>query len=102
LADSLPDSSPTVLWYYNGVLHEFLTANRAIIIDRCRITVAARSEPKTTDYELIHGIPIVLDPLWSSMQHRIRRLGGEFHISAPCDNELITTVSIPLAIEFRR
>jgi signal transduction histidine kinase len=40
--------------------------------------------------------------VWSSMQHRIRRLGGELRISAPCDNEFVTTVSIPVAIEFRR
>jgi signal transduction histidine kinase len=40
--------------------------------------------------------------LWSSMQHRIRRLGGELRISAPCDNELVTTASIPVEIEFRR
>lgn len=40
--------------------------------------------------------------LWSSMQHRIRRLGGELRISAPCDNRLVTTASIPVAIEFRR
>jgi signal transduction histidine kinase len=40
--------------------------------------------------------------LWSSMQHRIRRLGGELRISAPCDNQLVTTASIPVAIEFRR
>jgi signal transduction histidine kinase len=49
------------------VLHEFLTANRAIIIDRCRVMVAARSEPKTTDYELIHGIPIFLDQLIATL-----------------------------------
>lgn len=41
-------------------------------------------------------------PLWRSMQHRIQRLGGELRISAPCDNELVTTASIPVAIEFRR
>jgi signal transduction histidine kinase len=40
--------------------------------------------------------------LWSSMQHRIRRLGGELRISSPCDNQLVTTASIPVAIEFRR
>jgi signal transduction histidine kinase len=40
--------------------------------------------------------------LWSSMQHRIRRLGGELHISAPCDNELVITASIPVGIELRR
>ncbi len=40
--------------------------------------------------------------VWSSMQHRIRRLGGELRISASSDNELVTTASIPMASEFRR
>lgn len=40
--------------------------------------------------------------LWSSMQHRIRRLGGELCIAAPRDNELVITASIPVDIELRR
>jgi len=45
------------------VLHDFLTTNRALLIDRCRIMVVGRSEPKATDHELAHGIPIFLDQL---------------------------------------
>ena len=45
------------------MLHEFLTTNRAIIIDRCRLMAAARSEPKTAGHDLAHGIPVFLDQL---------------------------------------
>jgi signal transduction histidine kinase len=45
------------------VLQDFLTSNRAILIDRCRAMVATRSVPKVTEQELVHGIPIFLDQL---------------------------------------
>jgi signal transduction histidine kinase len=45
------------------VLHEFLKKNRTILIDQCRAMVASRSEPKITDHELSHGIPIFIDQL---------------------------------------
>jgi signal transduction histidine kinase len=45
------------------VLYEFLQTNRTILIDRCRRMVAGRSEPKSTDHELTHGIPVFLDQL---------------------------------------
>ncbi len=47
----------------NAVLNEFLIANRALLIDRCRLKVIGRSEPKATEQELAHGIPIFLDQL---------------------------------------
>lgn len=43
------------------MLHEFLTSNRAVIIDRCRVMVASRSDRKTTPDEVVHGIPTFLD-----------------------------------------
>lgn len=43
------------------MLHEFLTTNRTVIIDRCRVMVASRSDSKTTPDELVHGIPAFLD-----------------------------------------
>jgi hypothetical protein len=43
------------------MLHEFLTTNRTVLIDRCRVMVASRSDPKATDHELVHGIPTFLD-----------------------------------------
>jgi len=45
------------------MLHDFLRTNRTLLIDRCRAMVAGRSDPKATEEELIHGIPIFLDQL---------------------------------------
>jgi hypothetical protein len=45
------------------MLHEFLTSNRTVLIDRCRVMVGGRSDPKATQAELVHGIPIFLDQL---------------------------------------
>jgi signal transduction histidine kinase len=50
------------------VLHEFLTINRADLIDRCRLKVAQRTAPKATDAELEHGIPLFLDQLIKTLQ----------------------------------
>jgi hypothetical protein len=45
------------------VLHEFLTTNRADLIERCRLKVAKRLAPKVASKELAHGIPRFLDQL---------------------------------------
>jgi hypothetical protein len=45
------------------MLHEFLTSNRAVLVDRCRLMVGSRSDPKATAEELAHGIPTFLDQL---------------------------------------
>jgi signal transduction histidine kinase len=45
------------------MLHDFLTTNRAVLIDRCRVMVGKRSDPKPTEVELVHGIPIFIDQL---------------------------------------
>jgi hypothetical protein len=45
------------------MLHEFLTSNRAVLVDRCRLMVGGRSDPKATAEELAHGIPTFLDQL---------------------------------------
>lgn len=50
------------------MLHEFLTAQRATLIDRCRIKVAQRPAPKATDAELEHGIPLFLEQLIKTLQ----------------------------------
>ena len=50
------------------MLHEFLTANRDDLIERCRIKVAKRLAPKVTDEELAHGIPAFLDQLIKTLQ----------------------------------
>ena len=50
------------------MLHEFLTANRLELIDRCRTKVGRRSAPKATDNELTHGIPLFLDQLIKTLE----------------------------------
>jgi signal transduction histidine kinase len=45
------------------MLHDFLKANRAVLIDECRAMVASRSEPKPTRNDPAHGIPIFIDQL---------------------------------------
>jgi hypothetical protein len=50
------------------VLHEFLTANRTDLINRCRLKVSQRLAPKVTDAELAHGIPRFLDQLIKTLQ----------------------------------
>jgi len=50
------------------MLHEFLTRNRADLINRCRFKVAQRSAPRVTNAELSHGIPLFLDQLIKTLQ----------------------------------
>lgn len=50
------------------MLHEFVTANRDEIIDRCRRRVAARSAPPPTRAELDHGVPMFLDQLVNELR----------------------------------
>jgi signal transduction histidine kinase len=45
------------------MMHEFLTANRAELIARCRVKVAQRSPASLSARELDHGISIFLDQL---------------------------------------
>ena len=50
------------------MLHEFLTANRAELIERCARKVARRPTPEATDAELEHGIPLFLDQLVKTLR----------------------------------
>jgi signal transduction histidine kinase len=50
------------------MLHEFLTSNRADLIERCRLKVAQRSAPRVTPAELTHGIPLFLDQLIKTLE----------------------------------
>jgi signal transduction histidine kinase len=65
------------------VLHEFLTANKANLIERCRLKVAKRLAPKVVGMELAHGIPRFLDQLIKTLEveqtsdpMRSRRISG--------------------------
>ena len=64
------------------MLHDFLAINRVDLIDRCRVKVALRLEPKVTDAELEHGIPRFLDQL-------IRTLRVE-QTSAPMESRKVS------------
>ena len=50
------------------MLHEFLTSHRAALIQRCRSKVVKRREPRATDAELEHGIPLFLDQLIKTLK----------------------------------
>jgi len=50
------------------MLHEFLTANRTELIDRCRKKLGQRRAPKATDDELTHGVPLFLDQLIKTLE----------------------------------
>jgi signal transduction histidine kinase len=50
------------------MLHDFLTANRTALIDRCRAKVAARSGPNANRVELEGGIALFLDQLIKTLQ----------------------------------
>ena len=50
------------------MLNEFLIVNRSELIERCRLKVAQRPEPRVTEGELRHGIPLFLDQLIKTLQ----------------------------------
>ena len=50
------------------MLYEFLTAQRAELIERCRLKVAGRRAPQATDVELEHGIPLFIDQLIKTLR----------------------------------
>ena len=70
------------------MLHEFLTANRDDLIDRCRLKVVQRRAPKATDAELEHGVPLFLDQLVKTL--RVERTidpGRSREVSGPSGGE---------------
>ena len=52
------------------MLHEFLTHNRAELIDLCRTRVSERRAPRATPAELEYGIPLFLDQLTLMLAER--------------------------------
>ena len=54
------------------MLHEFVTANRAEIITRCRARVARRPAPRATEVELEHGVPLFLDQLADTLRRALK------------------------------
>ena len=77
------------------MLHEFLTRNRADLIERCRLKVARRSVPRVTSAELTHGIPLFLDQLIKTLEVeqtsdplRSRKVSGPAGGGGPWKSEL--------------
>jgi signal transduction histidine kinase len=54
-----------------SVLHDFVLANRAEIIARCRAMIADRPAPRPTDVELEYGVPLFLDQLVGALRHAL-------------------------------
>jgi hypothetical protein len=50
------------------MLHEFLTSNRQLLIDRCREKVAKRFEPVETQATIDHGVPLFLQQLVETLR----------------------------------
>ena len=59
--EMVPDSG-------QSALHDLLSANRALLIDRCRGLVASRSQPKLPLPERVHGIPVFLDQIIKTLR----------------------------------
>src|SRR6187455_1635486 len=83
------------------MLHEFLTSNRADLIERCRLKVAERSAPRVTQAELTHGIPLFLDQLIKTLQVEqtsepmmSRRVSGPAGGGRPVSSELGTAAAL--------
>lgn len=70
------------------MLHEFLTANRDDLIDRCRLKVDQRRAPKATDAELEHGIPLFFDQLVKTLRvERTTEPARSREVSGPSGGE---------------
>jgi hypothetical protein len=54
--------------YCPMMLHEFLTSNRQVLINRCRDKVAKRFEPTETRATIDHGVPLFLQQLVETLR----------------------------------
>ncbi len=82
------------------MLHEFLTSNRADLIERCRLKVAKRVAPEGGASDLDHGIPRFLDQLIDTLQveqtsdpMRSRRISGPSG-GGPAASEIAVTAAL--------
>jgi signal transduction histidine kinase len=77
------------------MMHEFLTANRVDLIDRCRVKVAQRGAREATQEELEHGVPLFLDQLIKTLRvertqepMRSRKVSGPAGGGSPASSEI--------------
>jgi hypothetical protein len=61
-------SAEAVSSYLVRMLHEFLTENRQLLIQRCREKVAKRFEPAEAASSIEHGVPLFLEQLVETLQ----------------------------------
>jgi hypothetical protein len=73
------------------MLHEFLTTNRAELVERCRSKVATRPAPAPTATELEHGVPLFLDQLIATL--RAEQPGARHEGSDPLGSCIGTTAA---------
>lgn len=64
------------------LLHEFVTANRLEIIERCRARIAKRVAPRPTTVELESGIPLFLDQLAETLRLALKKGVNSAHSAA--------------------
>lgn len=82
------------------MMHEFLSANRKELIDRCRAKVAERAAPEATEEELEHGIAHFLDQLITTLEveqtaepMQSRRISGSSGGGKPGSSEMGETAT---------
>ena len=82
------------------MLHEFLLANRADLVERCRGKVARRIAPRVTDARIMYGIPAFLDQIIKTLQveqtshpMRSRKVSGPSG-GGPVDSEIGATAAL--------
>jgi hypothetical protein len=82
------------------VLHDFLTANRTDLIDRCRLKVSKRVAPAGGTVNLAHGVPRFLDQLINTLQveqssepMRSRKISGPSG-GGPAASEIAVTAAL--------
>src|ERR1700741_4673063 len=71
------------------MLHEFVAANRAEIVARCRAMVASRLAPRPTEIELEHGVPLFLEQLVNALQMRLQLNPAIGHSATKHGTELL-------------
>ena len=83
------------------MLHEFLSANKAELIERCRAKVARRSAPRATLDEIDHGIPLFLGQLIETfrIEESTSPLEGRRELAAmrPADRNVRSEISTTAA-----
>ncbi len=71
------------------MLHQFVTANRAEIIARCRAKISSRPVPRPTDAELEYGVPLFLDQLADTLRLALEPNPAIGNSGAKHGNELL-------------